>query len=100
MIKITIAATLLLASALGSRPALAEIIVGPGFGTACAEDGCPLFGSSVNATGAHSLDLFQSSTGPADTGSVLLIFAVPNNPANALTANPATGAQLHAPAAN
>jgi hypothetical protein len=100
MTKIRIAATLLLASALGSSEASAEIIVGPGFGTTCAQGSCPIFQGSVNAIGAHSLDLFQSSTSPVDTGSVLLIFAVPNNPTNALTANPVTDAQLHVPAAN
>jgi hypothetical protein len=97
MSKITTAAALLLALALGSSGALAAIIVGPGFGTACAEGGCPLFNGAVNAIGTHSLDLFQSSTGPVDTSRVLLIFAVPNNPVNALTTNPVTGAQLHTP---
>ncbi len=74
--------------------------MGPGFGTACAEGGCPLFGSSVNAIGTHSLDLFQATNGPVDLIGFRLILAVPNNPTNALTANPVTAAQLHAPATN
>ena len=100
MRKIAIAAMLSLAGALGSTSAWADIIVGPGFGTPCAEGSCPIYGSSVNAIGANSLDFFQSSTGPVDTGTLLLIFAVPNNPANALATNPVTSAQLHVPAAS
>lgn len=100
MTRIVAVAALLLAIAFGSPGASASIVVGPGFGTACAEGGCPVFNGSVNAIGANSLDLFQSATGPVDTNFVDLIFAVPNNPANALTANPVTGAQLHVPGTN
>ena len=101
MKKIAIAAALLLGGAVGSGPAWADIFVGPGFGTPCAQGSCPVFGTSVNPVGAHSLDLFQASTGGGDdTGALLLIFAVPNNPTNALGSNPVTGAQLHVPAAN
>jgi PEP-CTERM motif len=100
MTKITTAAILLLATALGSSNASGSIVVGPGFGTPCAEGGCPVFGGSVNGIGTHSLDLFQSSSGPAALNGFFLILAVPNNPANALTANPITGAQLHIPATN
>jgi len=100
MTKITTAATLALAITTASTSALASIVVGPGFGTPCAEGGCPVLGGSVNAIGAHSLDLFQSSNGPVDLNGFTLILAVPNNPANALNANPITGAQLHVPAMN
>jgi hypothetical protein len=100
MTKRTMTVALALAMALGSAGASASIFVGPGFGTACAEGGCPLFGSSVNAIGTHSLDLFQSTNGPVALNGFMLILAVPNNPTNALTANPVTGAQLHAPATN
>ena len=34
---------------------------GAGFGTPCAQGGCPLFNGSVNAIGTNSLDLFQSA---------------------------------------
>ncbi len=95
-----IAAVLLLGGTVGGTSAWADINVGPGFGTPCAEGSCPVYGSSVNAIGAHSLDLFQASAGPVDTGALLLIFAVPNNPANGLATNPVTDAQLHVPAAN
>lgn len=100
MNKIAAAAALLLAFALGGGGASGAIVVGPGFGTACAQGSCPVFSGSVNAIGTHSLDLFQTSTGPVDTTLVRLIFAVPNNPANSLTANPVTGAQLHIPGTN
>jgi len=100
MTRIVSVATLLLALALGSHEAAASIVVGPGFGTSCAQGNCPVFNGSVNAIGTQSLDLYQSSTSSVDTGTLLLIFAVPNNPANGLTANPVTGAQLHVPAAN
>jgi len=96
--KITAAATLLVAITIGSTSGLASIVVGPGFGTHCAEGSCPVFGGSVNAIGSNSLDLFQSSTGPAALNSFTLILAVPNNPT--LTTNPITGAQLHVPATN
>jgi hypothetical protein len=99
MIRIYAAAVLML-SALGSATARADIVVGPGFGTVCAEGGCPIFGGSVNAIGANSLNLFQTSTGPVDTSALLLILAVPNNPTNALAANPVSGAQLHVPGTN
>lgn len=93
-----------LASALGialwSAGAMAGINVGPGFGTPCATGGCPLYNGSVNAIGANSLDLYQSTIGPVDLSQLMLILAVPNNPANALTANPVTGAELHVPATN
>ena len=47
------------------------------------------------------MDLFQSSTfSGVAINSLLLIFAVPNNPANALAANPVTAAQLHSPGTN
>ncbi|MGH7046167.1 MAG: PEP-CTERM sorting domain-containing protein [Stellaceae bacterium] len=100
MTKITNTALLLLAMALGATPASASILVGPGFGTSCAEGSCPIFDGSVNAIGANSLDFFQSSTGPVATSAVMLILAVPNNPANALTTNPVVSAQLHVPASN
>jgi hypothetical protein len=100
MMKITTAGILLLAITAASTSALASIVVGPGFGTPCAEGGCPVFGGSVNAIGTNSLDLFQSSSGPAALNAFTLILAVPNNPANALIANPITGAQLHVPATN
>ena len=100
MARIYAAAALMLAVALGSGDAWADINVGPGFGTPCAEGGCPLFDGSVNAIGTSSLDFFQTSTGPVDTSALLLILAVPNNPANALTANPVSGAQLHTPSTN
>jgi hypothetical protein len=95
MSKIYAAAALMLGLALGSGHARADINVGPGFGTPCAEGGCPLVGGSVNAIGTSSLDFFQTSTGPVDTSALLLIFAVPNNPTNALAANPVLDAQLH-----
>jgi hypothetical protein len=79
MTKITTAAILLLAIALGTTTASASIFVGQGFGTSCAEGGCPIAGGSVNGIGAHSLDLFQSSTGPVDVVGLLLILAVPNS---------------------
>lgn len=94
------AVTLLLGMALGGADASADIFVGPGFGTTCAEGGCPLFNGSVNAIGTNSLDLYQSSTGPAALNGFTLIFAVPNNSTNALSANPVTGAELHVPATN
>lgn len=97
MKKIAIAAALSLAGALGGTPAWADIYVGPGFGTPCAAGGCPVYGTSVNAIGANTLDLYQTSY-PAATGTLLLIFAVPNNPSNALSTNPVTSAQLHDPA--
>ena len=100
MRKVVKTGALVLGMTLGSASASADIFVGPGFGTTCAEGGCPLFGSSVNAIGTHSLDLFQASNGPADLVGFMLILAVPNNPTTALTANPVTGAQLHAPATN
>jgi hypothetical protein len=40
-----------------------------------------VLGGSVNAIGAHSLDLFHSSNGPVDLNGFTLILAVPNNPA-------------------
>jgi hypothetical protein len=100
MNKIYAAAAILLAATLTTANARAEIVVGPGFGTACAEGGCPLYSGSVNAIGASSLDLYQSSTGPVGLSALMLILAVPNNPANSLTANPVTDAQLHVPATN
>jgi hypothetical protein len=100
MSKVAAAALFALAIGFGSTSGGAAIVVGPGFGTPCAQGGCPLVGGAVNAIGTHSLDLFQSSTGPVDTSGLLLIFAVPNNPANALATNPVTGAQLHTPATN
>lgn len=93
-------ATLVLGTMLGTGDAWAEIVVGPGFGTSCATGGCPIFDGAVNAIGAHSLDFFQSSTGPVDTTALLLILAVPNNPTNALAANPVSDAQLHVPSTN
>jgi hypothetical protein len=89
-----------LGMALWSVGAMAGINVGPGFGTACATGGCPLFNGSVNAIGANSLDLYQSTIGPVDLSQLMLILAVPNNPANALTTNPVTGAELHVPGTN
>lgn len=98
MTKIYAATALMLAAVWGSAGAWAAgINVGPGFGTACAQGGCPLVGGSVNAIGTGSLDLFQASTGPVDTTTLLLILAVPNNPANALAANPISDGQLHVP---
>src|SRR4051794_32312567 len=69
MSKAYATAAIMLGIALGGGNARADIVVGPGFGTPCAEGGCPVFGSSVNAIGAHSLDLFQTSPGPVDTSS-------------------------------
>jgi hypothetical protein len=80
--------------------ASASIFVGPGFGTSCAEGGCPISNGSVNAISTNSLDLFQSSTGPFELGALMLILAVPNNPTNALTTNPVADAQLHVPGTN
>jgi PEP-CTERM motif len=95
------AAIFALGICLGSAGANASIVVGSGFGTPCAQGGCPLFNGSVNAIGTNSLDLFQSTTAPeVAINSLTLVFAVPNNPANALSANPVTGAQLHSPATN
>jgi hypothetical protein len=95
------AAILALGICLGGAGANASIVVGPGFGTPCAQGGCPLFNGSVNAIGTNSLDLFQSTTFPAVAiNSLTMVFAVPNNPANALSANPVTGAQLHSSATN
>jgi len=95
------AAIFALGICLGGAGANASIVVGPGFGTPCAQGGCPLFNGSVNAIGTNSLDLFQSTTFPGVAiNSLTLVFAVPNNPANALSANPVTGAQLHSPATN
>jgi hypothetical protein len=86
---------------LGGAGANASIVVGSGFGTPCAQGGCPLFEGSVNAIGTNSFNLFQSTTAPeVAINSLTLVFAVPNNPENALSANPVTGAQLHSPAAN
>jgi hypothetical protein len=101
MKKIAAAAIFALGICLGCADASASIVVGPGFGTPCAQGGCPLFNGSVNAIGTNSLDLFQSTTfsGVAING-LTLVFAVPNNPANALSANPVTGAQLHSSATN
>jgi hypothetical protein len=89
--EISAAAILLLAITVASASALASIVLGPGFGTPCAEGGCPVLGGSVNAIGAHSLDLFHSSNGPVDLNGFTLILAVPNNPANGLNANPIRG---------
>lgn len=100
MIRAFALAALALGLALGSGNARAEIVVGPGFGTSCAQGGCPLFGGSVNAIGTNTLDFFQNSTGPVDTSVLMLILAVPNNPANALATNPVSGAQLHVPGTN
>ena len=101
MTKIAAAAIFALGIGLGCASANASIFVGPGFGTPCAEGSCPLFNGSVNAIGTHSLDLFQSTTfSGVAVNRLLLIFAVPNNPANALAANPVTGAQLHSPGTN
>jgi hypothetical protein len=101
MMKITTAATLVLAISTASTSALASIVVGPGFGTPCAEGGCPVFGGSVNAIGTNTLDLFQTTAFPGVAiNDPTLVFAVPNNPANALPANPVTGAQLHSSATN
>ena len=91
---------LALGMALGIGNAWAEIVVGPGFGTPCAEGGCPLFSGSVNAIGTNSLDFFQTTVGPVDTSAVTLILAVPDNPTNALAGNPVTAAQLHVPGTN
>jgi hypothetical protein len=101
MKKIAAAAILGLGICLGCAGARASIVVGPGFGTSCAQGGCPLFNGSVNAIGPNSLDLYQSTTfaGVAVNG-LTLIFAVPNNPANALAVNPVTSAQLHTPSTN
>jgi hypothetical protein len=101
MMKIATAAIFALGTALGCGGASASIFVGPGFGTPCAQGSCPLLNGSVNAIGTHSLDLFQSSTfSGVAINSLSLIFAVPNNPANALAANPVTDAQLHSPGTN
>src|SRR5215471_5305495 len=101
MKKIAATAIVALSMSLGGAGASANIVVGPGFGTPCAQGGCPLFNGSVNAIGTNSLDLFQSTTFPGVAiNSLTLVFAVPNNPANALPANPVTGAQLHSPATN
>ena len=101
MMKIATAAIFALGTTLGCGGASASIFVGPGFGTPCAPGSCPLINGSVNAIGTHSLDLFQSSTfSGVAINSLLLIFAVPNNPANALAANPVTAAQLHSPGTN
>jgi hypothetical protein len=95
------AAIFALGICLGSAGANASIVVGSGFGTPCAQGGCPLFNGSVNAIGTNSFDLFQSTPFPeVAINSLTLVFAVPNNPANALSANPITGAQLHSPATN
>ena len=95
--KICAVAALMVGATLGGTSASAEIVVGPGFGVACAEGGCPIVGGSVNAVGMNSLDLFQTSSGPVGTSALLLILAVPNNPTNALAANPVSSAQLHVP---
>jgi hypothetical protein len=101
MKKIAATAIVALGMSLGGAGASANIFVGPGFGTSCAQGGCPLFNGSVNAIGTNSLDLYQSNANPAVAlNSLLLIFAVPNNPANALAANPVTDAQLHTPSTN
>lgn len=101
MRKIAATAIFALGICLGSAGANASIIVGSGFGTPCAQGGCPLFNGSVNAIGTNSFDLFQSTLFPqVAINSLTLVFAVPNNPANALSANPITGAQLHSPATN
>lgn len=100
MVKAHAALAAALGIALWSAGAMAGINVGPGFGTPCATGGCPLYNGSVNAIGANSLDLYQSTIGPVDLSQLMLILAVPNNPANALTANPVTGAELHVPATN
>jgi hypothetical protein len=95
------AAIFALGICLGSAGANASIVVGSGFGTPCAQGGCPLFNGAVNAIGTNSFDLFQSTTAPeVAIDSLTLVFAVPNNPANALSANPVTGAQLHSPSTN
>jgi len=86
---------------LGGAGANASFVVASGFGTPCTQGGCPLFNGSVNAIGTNSFDLFQSTTFPGVAiDSLTLIFAVPNNPENALSANPITGAQLHSPSTN
>lgn len=100
MTKTLAVVTLMIGMALGSADAWAEIVVGPGFGTSCAQGGCPLFSGSVNAIGTSSLDFYQTSTGPVDTSVLMLILAVPNNPTNALAANPVSAAQLHVPGTN
>ena len=101
MMKIAAAAIFALGICLGCGCASAAIVVGPGFGTPCAQGGCPPFNGSVNAIGTSSLDLFQSvAFAGVAINSLTLIFAVPNNPTNALAANPVTGAQLHTPSTN
>src|SRR5215831_14701523 len=101
MMKIAATAIVALGICLGGAGARADIFVGPGFGTSCAQGGCPLFNGTVNAIGTNSLDLYQSNANPlVALNSLLLIFAVPNDPANALAANPVTGAQLHTPSTN
>src|SRR5690348_16578608 len=101
MNKIAATAIVALSICLGCAGASAAIVVGPGFGTSCAQGGCPLFNGSVNAIGTNSLDLYQSTTFPGVAiNGLTLIFAEPNNPENALAANPVTGAQLHTPSTN
>ena len=101
MKKIAATAIVALGICLGCADAGAAIVVGPGFGTSCAQGGCPLFNGSVNAIGTHSLDLFQSTTfAGVAINSLTLIFAVPNNPTNSLATDPVTGAQLHTPSTN
>src|SRR5260370_83983 len=57
------AAIFALGICVGGAGANASIVVGPGFGTPCAQGGCPLFNGSVNAIANFSLYNINLMTG-------------------------------------
>jgi PEP-CTERM motif len=81
----------------------ATLQTGTGAGTTCATGGaatgpCQYLyqnHTKVNGTGSSEFDLYQESNGAPSINPVLLVFGVPNNPAN--TIGSVTGAELYNP---
>ena len=72
----------------------ATLHIGTGSGTSCVAGGCFVYGSEVNGNTTNTYDIYQTSGGADELSSVLLLFATPNNPTNALSGDPVTGASL------
>jgi hypothetical protein len=72
-----------LAGIIASGPASAgsTLHIGPGYGTACATGGCPLYNNEVNAFGG-TLDIYQNSGGAPDLTSFYLILGAANDTAS------------------